>query len=266
MARNALLVVQIQLLAVAAPALAQTRPLLTEPAATARGGTIVFETGVDFAADEPNFVTGRARDRWDGPLLRLVFSPADSVEIDLEWVALVSTPDDPVFGSVSDAGDVTLRAKARLLAEGPGRPGLAARFAVALPETKAGKGLGPNALRMLAQLLVSKDVGRLAFHANAGLAIHDEVLRPAQQRDFLAYGLAAAWRAAPRVQLSAELNGRAGKGMPGAEERGEARVGARFVRGRVALDAALRRGLAEADGSWGWSAGLSWTLRRPPPR
>lgn len=258
--------VALALLGLSTPLLAQTRPLLTEPAATARAGTVVFETGLDFVASEPNFVTGLPRDRWDGPLLRLVFSPADSVEIDVEWVAVVFTPDDPVFGSVADAGDATLRAKVRLVAEGPGRPGLAARFAVALPDTKATQGLGPNALRMLAQLLVSRDVGRFALHANAGLAIHDEVQLPAAQNDFLAYGVAVGLRATARLELMAEVAGRAGKGTAGAEERAEARLGARFGRDRIVWDAAIRRGLAEADGTWGFTAGLSWTLRRPAPR
>jgi hypothetical protein len=59
----------------------------------------------------------------------------------------------------------------------------------------------------------------------------------------------------------AEVAGRAGKGAPGAEERAEARAGLRFGQGRVRWDAALRRGLAAADGGWGLTAGLAWTIR-----
>jgi hypothetical protein len=250
-------------LGLSTPLFAQTRPLLTEPAETARGGTVVFETGMDFISSEPNFVTGLPRDRYDGPLLRLVFSPADNVEIDVESIVAVFTPEDPAFGSASDVGDFTLRAKARLLAERPGRPGLSARFAVTLPETKATKGLGPNSLRMLVQVLVSKTTGRLSFHANAGLAIHDEVFTPAAQNDFLAYGAALAYRATAPLQLVGEVTGRAGSGSPGADHRSEARLGVRFGSGRVVGDAAVRRGLTHADGTWGVTAGLSWTLHRP---
>jgi hypothetical protein len=253
------------LLAFSTPLLAQTRPLLTEPAQTAPAGSIVLETGLDFVSAEPNFVTGLTRDRIDGPLLRLVFSPADNVEIDVEWVAAAIALDDPVFGSVSDAGDVTLRAKARLLKERPGRPALAARFAVALPETKASQGLGPNTLRMLAQLLVSRRAGRCALHGNAGLAIQDKVQQGASQVDFFAYGAALACRASPRLELMGEVAGRSGPSEPGAESRAEARLGVRIDRGRVAWDAALRRGLAAADGAWGFTVGLAWTLRRPAP-
>ena len=39
--------------------------------------------------------------------------------------------------------------------------------------------------------------------------------------------------------------------MPGADQSAEARVGLRLGRGRLRGDAALRRGLCAADGSWG---------------
>ena len=249
------------LLAAPTLALAQTRPLLTEEAATAPAGTLVLEVGGDFMRDEPNFLTGKPRDRWDAPVLRLVYSPARNVELDLEWVGRVGAIHDPDFGSVSDFGDVTLRAKVNFLEEDRAHPAIAARFAVTLPETSFGNGLGPNALRMSAQLIVSRTFGRTAIHANAGLAIHDEVLRPHEQRDFFAYGLAAVRPVGGRVSIVAEVAGRAGKGAPGAEERAEARAGFRFGRGRIRWDAALRRGLAAADGGWGVTAGASWTIR-----
>jgi hypothetical protein len=249
------------LLGASSVVLAQTRPLQTEEASTAPAGTVVLEAGGDFIADEPNFLTGEERERWDAPVLRLVYSPSSNVELDLEWTARVGAIDDPTFGSVSDFGDVALRAKVNFVREGRGAPALGARFTVTLPETSYGNGLGPNALRMSAQALLSKTLGRLAVHANAGLAIHDEVLRPHEQRDFFAYGLALV-HPIGSAALVAEVAGRAGDGAPGAEERAEARAGVRFGRGRVRWDAAVRRGLAEADGGWGITAGLAWTI--PP--
>lgn len=262
MARGVLLVPAAALSALlGAPSrvIAQTRPLQTEEAATAPAGTLVLEASGDYIRDEPNFLTGEERDRWDAPVLRLVYSPARNVELDLEWTVRVGAIDDPTFGSVSDFGDVALRAKVNFVEEDRSRPGLGARFTVTLPETSYGNGLGPNALRMSAQVLVSKTFGSLAVHANAGLAIHDEVLRPHEQRDFLAYGLALV-HPIGSAAIVAEVAGRAGAGAPGAEERAEARAGFRFGRGRVRWDAAVRRGLAEADGSWGVTAGVSWTI------
>jgi hypothetical protein len=248
------------LLASAAGASAQTRPLLTEEAATARAGTLVFELGADAIADEPNFLTGAPRDRLDLPVLRLVYSPADNVEMDVEWVGQVIALDDPDYGTVSDFGDVTLRAKVRFAEGGGGRPAFGARFGVTLPQTSYGNGLGPNTLRFSAQFLLSQPIGGLTLHANAGLALHDEAQRPHEQRDFLAYGLALE-QPLGALALVAEVAGLAGQGMPGTDAHSEARAGVRYGRGRVRVDAAVRRGLADADGTWGLTGGLTWRLR-----
>jgi hypothetical protein len=59
----------------------------------------------------------------------------------------------------------------------------------------------------------------------------------------------------------AEVAGRAGDGSPGTDERIEARAGLSLSFGRVKADVAVRRGLAEADGTWGATAGVSVPLR-----
>ncbi len=140
-------------------------------------------------------------------------------------------------------------------------PHLTPRFTVTLAETSFGHGLGPNALRMTAQMLATKTLGRTVVHVNAGLGLNDEVYRPHEQRDFLAYGLAVEQPVGPVVTLLGEVAGLQGKGMPGADAHGEVRLGARVGRGRVVADAALRLGLLEADGSWGLTAGLRWRIR-----
>ena len=73
-------------------------------------------------ADEPSYVTGVERTRWDGPLLRLVYSPAANVELDVEWVTRVGVAGEEGRGDIqsSEWGDVTLRAKWRIV-EGKGR-------------------------------------------------------------------------------------------------------------------------------------------------
>ncbi len=188
----------------AGPALAQTRPLLTEQATTAPAGTLVFETGLDVIADEPSYVTGALRTGWAGPLLRLVYSPAGSVELDLEWVARVGEWGEQARNGAqtSDFGDVTLRAKWRIL-DGRGRgPTVGARFGVVYPETSYEDkqfrplGLGPNTIRTYVEALYTQPLGRVQVHANAGLFLFDEVYQPHDQRDFFSYGLAVEWPAA----------------------------------------------------------------------
>jgi len=241
---------------------AQTRPLATEEAFTAAAGTVVLEAGASAIRDEPNFLTGALRDRWEGPELRLVYSPAGNVELDVEWTARVGARGDPDFGDVSDFGDVALRAKVRV-AGGAGRGNaVGLRFAVVLPQTSFGNGLGPNALRMSAQVLASKAIGRAMVHLDAGVAIHDEPLRAHEQRDLFAYGAAVTWPVAP-ITLVAEVAGLAGRGSPGADARSEARAGARLGTGRLRIDGAARRGLTRAAGEWGITAGVTWTLRAP---
>ena len=250
-------------------ATAQTRPLLTEPAVTAPSGTLVFETGFDAIANEPSYVTGVERTRWAGPLLRLVYSPAPNVELDAEWVARVGVAGEEGRGDIqsSDWGDVTLRAKWRIVEGEGGRPAIGARFGVVLPETSFEDvdfhplGLGPNTLRAFVEGLLTQPVGRGRVHANAGLLLHDEVYRGHDQRDFVSYGLALEWPASGRLTLLAEVAGRAGDGKPGAEPRSEARAGLRFGGGRLRWDVALVRGLAAADGTWGVTAGLAWDAR-----
>ena len=245
----------------ASPAFAQTRPLLTEEAHTRPAGQIALEAGAQAIHDEPNFLTGLPRDVRDGPLLRLVYAPAGNVELDLEWTVRVGARSDPDFGSVSDFGDVALRAKVRLFGGGPGRPALAARFGVTLPQTSFGNGLGPNTLRMSAQGLVTLPAGRALLHANAGLALLDEPLRTHEQRDLLAYGLAGELPLTGGLTLLAEVAGLAGDGAPGVDARSEARAGLRGGGGRFRWDAAVRRGLSDADGTWGVTAGLTLALR-----
>ena len=259
-------------LAAAGAASGQEQPLRTETAHTARAGTLVFETGIDLMADEPSYITGLERNRWDAPLLRLVYSPADNVELDVEWVMRVGVWDEPgreVQGSYW--GDVTLRAKWRIHAGRPGRPTLGARFAVALPQTEYEDeefrplGLGPNTTRVAIEGLVSQPLGPLRLDLNAGLLLFEEVFRAHEQRDFLAYGAALEWAPGPSLSLVAELAGRAGDGMRGADQSSEARLGLRLGRGRLRGSAALRRGLLSTDGEWGATLGLTWTLRSPRP-
>lgn len=238
---------------------AQTRPLQTETATTASAGTTTLEVGGSWIASEPNFLTGAQRDRWAFPGVRLVHAPADGIELDLEWAGFVGAVDDPDFGSTSDSGDFALRAKWRFLRRDTGWS-LGARFQVTLPQAGSDDGLGPNTLRFSAQLLATRTAGPWALHANAGLAIQDQIEDPGLQSDFLHYGLAVERRLSPSWQVAAEVSGLAGSGSAGTESRSEARLGARVGAGRAVWDVAVRRGLAEADGTWGLTAGLTWRL------
>jgi hypothetical protein len=237
------------------PAFAQDRPLRTEPATTAPAATLRLEVGASLMNDEPNYLTGEVRDRWEAPEIRFTYAPSDNVELDIDWVGFVGAFEDPTFGDVSDYGDVSLSAKWRFAEE----PAVGTRFAVALPQTSYGNGLGSNVMRFSAELLFTHAWSGLTVHANGGLFLHPEVERAHEQRDFLSYGLAVEIPLGQRLDLVAEAAGRAGNGVPGADERGEARAGLRLRLGGVRLDAAVRHGLQAADGTWGATAGFTFT-------
>ena len=241
---------------------AQTRPLQTEEATTAPAGRLALEVGQDAIRDEPNFLTGNPRNRFDGPTLRLVWSPSDNAEIDLEWVSRVAVRDDPDFGNASDFGDVTLRTKLRFRDGGERGPTFGARYVLTLPQTEYGEGLGPNTLRMSAQFLLTQPIGPARLHLNAGLAIEDQPDREHFQRDLLAFGAALEAPVATNLRVMGELAGKAGDGTPGTDEHIEARLGVAWSASeRFGLDAAVRRGLADADGTWGVTAGVRFLLR-----
>ncbi len=251
------------LLLMTSPTAAQTRPLQTEPASTAPAGSLVFETGFDWISDERNPLTLSRRNRWDGPLLRFVYSPARNVELDLEWVAAVGAVRDPDFGSTSDTGDVSLRTKLRIVEEAQGRPAFGTRVSVTLPETRSLEGLGPDTLRARVDVLLTKHVGPVGLHANGGLLIQDLPRDAPEQVDFFAWGLALEHRFNPRFTALLEAAGRSGPGEPEARSRAEARLGARLERSRLAIDIAVRRGLSTADGDWGLTLGLAYRVRQP---
>ena len=254
----------------AGPLAAQSHPLQTEAATTAAEGTLAFETGYDVMARQPSYVTAVERTGWSGPLLRLVYSPAGSVELGLEWVARVGVWGDPARDGAasSDFGDVTLRAKWRVHQGEGGRPTLAARLGVTLPETSFEDkqfrplGLGPNTTRTFVEGLLTQPLGIGRLHLDLGLYLADQVYAPHDQDDFLSYGLALEWPLSATLCAVTEVAGRAGRGNPGTGASGEWRAGLRVGRGRLRGDVAVRRGLAWADGTWGGTAGLRWALHQ----
>ena len=90
----------------------------------------------------------------------------------------------------------------------------------------------------------------------------DEAYRPHDQRDFTSWGLAFEWPATHSLTLLTEVAGRTGDGTPGTDAHGEARAGVRLGSGRLRWDAAVRRGLSRADGTWGVTAGLAYDALR----
>ncbi len=244
---------------------AQSQPLLTEPAGTAQRGTLAIETGLDLMHSEVNFLTGLARDRLNGPLVRIVYSPADTAELEIEGFIGVFALADPTYGTVADFGDITLRSKLRLLQDREHGLTYSVRCVTTWPETAYVNGLGLNVIRTSVQGLVSKSSGLWRLDLNAGLAVHDKIQQAHAQRDFLAYGLAVTRRLPQGVEALGEVAGLIGHGSPGADERSELRLGARMAWRNLTWSLALRRSLVREGGTWGVTVGLAWPRPPRPP-
>jgi hypothetical protein len=100
---------------------------------------------------------------------------------------------------------------------------------------------------------------------NIGFGILSDPIRGDQQNDVVEYGFSVARAVMPDVEVVAELSGRqhiSGLEPPiGTESRSIARVGSRFTRGPVRLDAAFAIGITENDPTWGFTVGLTWVFR-----
>ena len=201
---------------------------------------------------------------WDGPLLRLVFSPADNVEIDLEWVAAVVTLRRPGLR-------LRLRRRRRHAAgEGAAR-GRAARTGrprrrasrYRCPRRRPGRASGPTPCACSAQLLVSNTANRAdASTPTPASRSTTRCSRPRAERlPRLRRGGGPSGDAAPRARGGGR--GPRRQGDAGGRPAGRGALRRALRRREVVGDAALRRGLTHADGIWGFTAGLSFRLRGP---
>jgi hypothetical protein len=232
---------------------------------------------------EPNYLsyaeTGayQLRTRIDGPVFRMYYVPSDRAEFAAEFNAQTFAINDPRYKkTISDTGDVTLRAKLGLAkGEVSASPAVALQFEVTLPITSFGNGLGPNTVRMDSVLLLGYKTEKLTLGGRAGLAIQDEPLRVHEQRDFFSASGMIAYKVSKTFEAFADIGGYLGDGTPGAVAKREVRAGLQHHRSMFGKPSSLyiagRRGLVDFTGTWGVVAGFSTALRSatsppaPPP-
>ena len=130
----------------AMPAAAQSRPLVTEDPETVPSGFILLEGGLDFAHNLDLPLTGLAGNLWRigilgasigvGPVAELQVDwglrqrmRIDTFDVDAPFAPLVTTDGD----DTSDAIDLRVGTKLRLISETASRPAIAGRFWTNLP-------------------------------------------------------------------------------------------------------------------------------------
>lgn len=266
-------------LALAAPAtaLAQQRPLVTEDPEPIGAGRILIEGGVDYAHDQPYPASGLKGNLWRVPTIGLSFGISSIAEFQIDggpFDTLSITERNPraplasevtEFGtSTHDVEDTFVAIKMRLLSEGTSRPAIAIRFATKLPNASNESGLGTDTMDFYGSILGAKTVQSIRVVANIGGAILSDPIRGDRQNDVLTYGLSFARAVTAGAEVVGEINGRvstrSSDPFPGTESRGLLKLGGRYTRGPVRLDAGLFFGLTSADPTLGFTAGFTYVF------
>ena len=260
----------------AAPAWAQSRPLVTEDPETVGPGQILFEAGLDYNREAQFPASGLKGNLWRVGTFGLSFGVSSIAEIQLDGglrnkLSVKERTIGPLShmltfdgDSTSDVEDFVIGAKVRFLSEGVTRPAMAIRFATRLPNAGNESGLGLDTTDFAFGLAMAKTVESIRVASNVGFAILGDPARGDRQNDVFTYGVSIARAVRTGLEVVAEVNGRAntrsGQVIAGLESRSVMRVGTRYTRGPVRVDGAFLFGIAAKDPTWGFTTGLTWVF------
>ena len=261
----------------AAPAAAQQRPLVTEDPEVVGAGLILLEGGVDYGRDVLYPASGLQGNLLRLPMLGLSFGISSIAELQIDGglynrLSVTSRQTAPLSSlldfsgdSTHDVEDITVATKIRLLSETPGRPAFGVRFATRLPNASNESGLGLDTTDFHVSVLFGKTVQSIRFVGNVGLGILGDPVEGNRQNDVLTYGASVARAVRQGLEVVGEVNGRldtrAGDPPVGTESRGAIRVGGRYTKSTVRLDAGLIIGLTSSDPSLGFTVGATWVFK-----
>ena len=265
-------------LALAAPAAAQQRPLVTEDPETIGSGLILVEGGIDVQRGLFYPVSGLEGNLLRVPTLGVSFGLSSIAELQVDggfYQRLIVTRRQPAPLSgvleftgdrTTDVDDFVVGTKIRLVPEGAGRPAVGLRLATRLPNAGNESGLGLDTTDFFVAALVGKTVQSVRIVGNVGLGILGDPVRGDQQGDVMTYGLSIARAVRQGVEVVGEVNGRYAPTdpedtPPGTDSRAAMRIGGRLTRGTVRLDAGIVLGMTSRDPSFGFTAGVTWVFR-----
>lgn len=256
---------------------AQQRPLVTEDPETIGSGLILIEGGFDQQRDIFYPVSGLHGDLLRVPTLGVSFGISSIAELQIDGglynrLNVTSRQDAPLSSLLdftgdrtSDVEDIVIATKIRLLSEKAGRPSFGVRLATKLPNASNESGLGLDTTDFYVSTLVGKTVQSIRFVGNVGLGILGDPTDGNRQNDVLTYGLSVARAVKQGLEIVGEINGRLdtreGEPPPGTDTRGAMRIGGRFTKGTVRLDAGVIIGMTSRDPGFGFTAGATWVFR-----
>jgi hypothetical protein len=262
--------------ALAVPASAQQRPLVTEDPEPIGAGRILIEGGLDLAHDYQNPVSGLKGNLVSVPTIGLSFGLSSIAELQIDGGLFNSLsissrdPNAPLAGLLTVAGDSThdisnavVATKIRFLAETPSRPAFGIRFATKLPNASNEKGIDLDTTDFSGTILVAKTVQSIRVVGNIGAGILTNPTSGVGQNDVFLYGLSFARAVTQATEVVGELNGRVStrsNPFPGTETRGILKIGGRYTTGAFRIDAGVFVGLTSIDPTVGLTAGFTYVF------
>jgi len=280
MTRSAVGVFTLALCLLAAmPAAAQQRPLVTEDPEVVGAGMVLLEGGFDYSHDILYPASGLQGNLMRVPLLGVSVGISSIAELQIDGgfynrLSVTSTGVGPAplasqlnfTGTTThDVEDIVVATKIRIAGETPSRPAFGIRFATRLPNAGNESGLGLDTTDFHADVLVVKTSKSIRVVGNIGLGILGDPTRGDNQNDVLDYGVSVARAVREGLEVVGEVNGRASTrgGTPpvGTEGRAMMRLGGRFTRGTVRIDAGVLLGMTSRDPSFGFTAGATYVFK-----
>jgi hypothetical protein len=268
------LVFTLALVAWAATAAAQQRPLDTQDPETIGAGRVLLEGGVSAARDVTYPASGLKGTFWQLPVLGVNVGLSSIADLQItggpyNYLSITSRQPAPLSGVLDVTGDstqsvedITIGAKIRLTPETTRIPSFGFRFTTRLPNASRRSGIGQDTTDFGASLLAAKTVQSVRVVGNVGWVIMSEPLDATRQNDVLIYGLSFARAVTNRTEIVGEVNGRAsvrnGVAPVGTESRGRLKLGGRFTQGPVRFDGALFFGLNAVDPTIGVTTGATY--------
>lgn len=266
------------LVAVALPARAQSRPLVTEDPETVPAGFMLLETGIEYQHGAVYPATGLGGNRWRIGTFGLSIGVSSIAELQIDGGLRDRLQIEnrnsaaPLASFVTATGDSTatfedllIGAKVRFVSETDSRPAVALRFTTRLPNSSLDSGLSLDTFDFNIGLAVAKTVRSTRVAMNVGIGFLDDPIEIANQTHMINFGASFARAVATGVELVGELTGRFNvsedEPPPGNESRGAVRFGGRFTRGPVRVDGGFLLGVTDRDPSWGFSGGLTWVFK-----
>jgi outer membrane putative beta-barrel porin/alpha-amylase len=256
---------------------AQQRPLVTEDPETIGAGLVLIEGGFDQQHDVYYPASGLKGNLLRLPTLGVSFGLSSIAELQIDGglynrLSVTSRRTAPLSSllnfsgdSTHDVEDIVVATKIRVLAETSGRPAFGVRFATRLPNASNESGLGLDTTDFYVSATAGKTVQSIRFVGNVGLGILGDPVDGNRQNDVLTYGASFARAVRQGLEVVGEVNGRldtrAGDPPVGTESRGAFRLGGRFTKSTVRIDAGLIFGFTERDPSIGLTAGATWVFK-----